>query len=193
MNKAMSFSFDQETLLIILNASLVCFGASFLLMKVFHSKVLIVCLFMAPFVIFPALQKTGDYQKLIDIYLLTLKYGFLGIILGMVFAEIDKAKRIFRQVSIFSLLARGGISLSGIYIILYFVQSLLQTFIASISSHSMVQTVLGYIGLGNILESPIQGFDIDGVKISVMIIGTCFLVTTFEQYRLAKRNRITEK
>lgn len=170
----------QGIFFLILNATIVWAGLAWALMYICRSKLLVLAILLAPFVIGSAFQGIAGMPQLLGFYGTSLLYGAFGIIFGVLYADYTRAKQYFQRVSKSSFVARGGIALSSMYLISYFGQKI-------IFDNPMVEFALGFIDGGDRAKDLAQQVDYDGAIASAVTIAGGFAVLAFNKYREDKR------
>ena len=115
----------ENFLFLFLNASIVWFVVSALLMKLCRLKSLVLVLIIAPFVIGSTFRDVAGMPQLIGFYGTSILYGSLGVVGGILYVEYAKAKAYFKRASKTVFVARGAIALSSIYLLSYFAQKII--------------------------------------------------------------------
>ena len=115
----------EHFLFLLLNASIVWFVVSALLMKFCRLKSLVLVLIITPFVVGSTFRDVAGMPQLIGFYGTSILYGCLGIIGGILYVEYVKAKAYFKRASKTAFVARGAIALSSIYLLSYFAQKII--------------------------------------------------------------------
>ncbi|MBL4745896.1 MAG: hypothetical protein JKY08_05975 [Flavobacteriaceae bacterium] len=165
---------------LILNATIVWAGLAWALMYMCRSKLLVLAILLAPFVIGSAFQNIAGIPQLLGFYGTSLLYGAFGIIFGVLYADYTRAKQYFQRVSKSSFVARGGIALSSMYLVSYFGQKI-------IFDNPMVEFLLGFIDGGSQAKDLAQQVDYDGAVTSAVTIAGGFAVLAFNKYREDKK------
>jgi len=172
----------NDLLFLIVNASIVCFIASFVLLKILRSKILILCLVFSPFVLIPFFE--GALKELIFGYVSVLQYGGLGIVLAVLLFELDKITRARRLRYFTSSIAKMMITIASFYVFIFTAKNM-------VSQNETVNTSLGYASAFGLLE---QGdlntveywgsfFNVTGTIICVLIILASLSLIVFNKYR----------
>ncbi|MFQ3247166.1 MAG: hypothetical protein ACI9SP_003821 [Arenicella sp.] len=172
----------NDLVFLIVNASIVCFIASFVLLKVLRSKVLILCLVFSPFVLIPFFD--GAMQELIFGYVFVLQYGGLGIVLAVLLFELDKITRARRLRYLTSSIAKMTITVSSFYVFVFIAKNM-------VGQNETVNTSLNYASAFGILEQKDLAtveylgsfFHVTGVVICVLIILSSLGLIVFNKYR----------
>ena len=161
---------------LLLNASIVWAVLGGLLMWLLRMKALVALILLAPFVIGSSFRHVAGMPELIGLYGTSLLYGAPGLVLGVLYADYQRAKAYFSRVSKSSFLARGGIALSSVYIIGFYGQKI-------IFENPMVQFLLGFSGEGRRVQELVSQLDSDGVIQAGACIALCFGVLAFNRMR----------
>lgn len=178
----------EHTLFLFLNATVVWFVVSALLMKFCRLKSLVLVLIIAPFVVGSTFRDIAGMPQLIGFYGTSMLYGSLGIVGGILYVEYAKAKVYFKRASKTSFLARGSIAISSVYLLSYFAQKI-------ILSNPIVEFALGWIDGGDQATQVLARFNYDGAFYAgagiVVGVGTLavskYLQIRSEQKRLEVR------
>ena len=161
---------------LLLNASVVWAVVAGLLTWALRSKLLVLVLMLAPYIIGSSFRSTPGMPELIGMYSTSLMYGSPGIIFGMLYADYQRVKRYLTRVSKSSFLARGGIALSSVYLLGYFGQRI-------IFENPAVQFFLGFIDGGRRAQELVSSVDYDGAVTSGVVIAASFAVLAFNGWR----------
>jgi hypothetical protein len=161
---------------LLLNASVVWAVVAGLLTWVLRSKLLVLVIMIAPYIIGSSFRSTPGMAELIGMYSTSLIYGAPGIIFGMLYADYQRVKSYFTRVSKSSFLARGGIALSSVYLLGYFGQRI-------IFGNPAVQFFLGFIDGGERAQELVSRVDYDGAVTSGVVIASSFGVLAFNGWR----------
>jgi hypothetical protein len=177
---------------LLLNASVVWAVIAGLLTWLMRSKIFVLVMMIAPYIIGSAFRETPGMQGLLGMYSTSLIYGAPGIIFGMLYADYQRVKQYFARTSKLAFFARGGIALSSVYLLGYFGQKIL-------FENPAVKFFLGFIDGGARAQELISQVDQDGaVTSAVVIVGSFGLlaVTRFIDHRAsvkqAEQNRQLE-
>ena len=170
---------DQGILFLILNASIVWCVVAGGLMWLLRIKALVLVILIAPYIIGSTFREIAGMPELIGFYGVSMLYGALGIVVGILYVEYARAKAYLKRVSKSSFLARGGIALSSLYLLSYFGQKI-------IFNNPMVEFVLGYIDGGARAKEIVSQVDYDGATTAGIAIAGSFAVLAFNNYRERK-------
>lgn len=170
---------QQSTIFLILNASIVWAVLAGGMMWFLRSKLLVLAILLAPYVIGSTFQHIAGMPQLIGFYGTSMLYGALGIVFGILYADYERAKRYFMRASKSSFVARGGIALSSLYLVSYFGQKI-------IFNNPMVEFALGYIDGGSRAKEIVSGVDYDGAMTAGICIAGSFGVLAFNKFREQK-------
>lgn len=170
---------QQSLFLLILNASIVWAVLAGGLMWLLRSKLLVLAILLAPYVVGSTFQHIAGMPQLIGFYGTSMLYGALGIVFGILYADYERAKRYFRRASKTSFLARGGIALSWMYLVSYFGQKI-------IFNNPMVEFALGYIDGGTRAKEIASQVDYDGAITAGACIAGSFGILAFNKFREQK-------
>lgn len=178
---------QQSTIFLILNASIVWAVVAGGLMWVCRSKLLVLAILLAPYVIGSTFQHIAGMPQLVGFYGTSMLYGAFGIVFGILYADYERAKRYFQRASKTSFLARGGIALSSLYLVSYFGQKI-------IFDNPMVEFALGYIDGGRRAKEIVSQVDYDGAITAGVCIAGSVAVLAFNKFREQKALKLeTEK
>ncbi|MGH1540682.1 MAG: hypothetical protein ACRBHB_09690 [Arenicella sp.] len=175
----------SELIFLIINASVVCFIASYCLLKIFRSKVLLVCLVVSPFILIPVI--TGSLQELLIAYLFILQYGCLGIAFGILLFEIDQIKRARKLRYLTSFVAKIVIIFPSLYLFLFIAKQFISHNRAI--EHSIeIASAFGFIEEEYLvlIDSIDSYFTFIGAVLSIIIILLCLTTLIFNKYRAFK-------
>ena len=151
-----------------------------------RSKLLVLAILLASYVIGSTFQNIAGMPQLIDFYGTSMLYGALGIVFGTLYADYQRTVRYFQRASKTSFLARGVIALSSMYLVSYFGQKI-------IFNNPMVEFALGYIDGGRRAKEIASGVDYDGaVTAGICILGS-FAVLEFNKFREQKALKVESK
>lgn len=157
----------QGILFLLLNASVVWAVLAGLLTWVMRSKLFVLVVMLAPYIIGSAFRDTPGMQGLLGMYSTSLIYGAPGIIFGMLYADYQRVKQYLARTSKLAFLARGGIALSSVYLLGYFGQKI-------IFENPAVQFFLGFIDGGDRAQELVSQVDRDGAMTSAVVIAASF-------------------
>lgn len=180
---------DFGFLFLLLNASVVWAVLAGLLTWVMRSKLFVLVVMIAPYIIGSAFRDTPGMQGLLGMYSTSLIYGAPGIIFGMLYADYQRVKQYLARTSKLAFLARGGIALSSVYLLGYFGQKIL-------FENPAVKFFLGFIDGGDRAQDLISQVDRDGALTSGVVIGASFAVlgvTRVMEHRTALKEAATRK
>lgn len=161
---------------LILNATVVWGVVAGGVMWITRSKLLVLALMLAPYVIGSAFRHVAGMPELIGFYLSSMLYGAVGIVVGVLYADYQRAKLYFQKSSKASFVARGGIALSSVYLIGYFGHKI-------IFENPMVEFALGYIDGGQRAKELVEQVDYDGAMTAGLCILGSFGVLAFNKHR----------
>lgn len=170
----------SDTFFLLFNASLLWGVIAGVLTWVFRSKMLVIVLLIAPFIIGGTFRDTPGMPELIGFYGTSLVYGAIGIVLGMVYADYQRMKSYLATVSKSSFLARIGIGLSSIYLLGFFGQKI-------IFDNPMVRFALDFIEGGSRAKELVRTLDYDGAVTAGGVIVASFAVLGINSYRHHRR------
>jgi hypothetical protein len=180
---------DFGFLFLILNASVVWAVFAGFLTWIMRSKLFVLVVMIAPYIIGSAFRDTPGMQSLLGMYSTSLIYGAPGIIFGMLYADYQRVKQYFSRTSKLAFLARGGIALSSVYLLGYFGQKIL-------FENPAVKFFLGFIDGGDRAQELISQVDQDGAMTSAVVIGGSFAllgVTKILDHRAALKEAESKK
>lgn len=167
---------DSGIFFLLLNASVVWAVLAGLFTWIFRSKLLVLVLMIAPYVIGSSFRNTPGMAEVIGMYSTSLIYGVPGVIFGMLYADYQRVKSYLAKVSKSSFLARGGIALSSVYLLGYFGQRI-------IFENPAVQFFLGFIDGGRRAQELVSQVDYEGAITSGVVIAASFAVLAFNGWR----------
>ncbi len=175
----------SDLVFLIINACVMCFIASYCILKVFRSKVLLICLVVSPFILIPILD--GSFKELLIGYLFVLQYGCLGIAFGILLFEIDQIKRARKLRFFTSFLAKIAMIIPSIYVFSYMAKVLIASSQTIESSLEMAST-FGLVDSSelNLIAYLSSYFHFTGAVIAILIILLCLSVLIFNKYRAFK-------
>lgn len=174
---------QQSIFFLILNASIVWAVLAGSLMWMLRSKLLVLAVLLAPYVIGSTFQHIAGMPQLIGFYGTSMLYGALGIVFGILYADYERAKSYFQRASKTSFLARGGIALSSMYLVSYFGQKI-------IFNNPMVEFALGYIDGGTRAKEIVSQVDYGGAMTAGICIAGSFGLLAFNKFREQKALRV---
>jgi hypothetical protein len=158
---------EPGVLFLLLNASVVWAVIAGLLTWLMRSKLFVLVLLIAPYIIGSAFRGTPGMQELLGMYSTSLIYGAPGIIFGMLYADYQRLKQYLARASKLAFLARGGIAFSSVYLLGYFGQKI-------IFENPAVQFFLGFIDGGERVQELVSRVDQDGAITSLVVIAGSF-------------------
>ena len=158
---------EPGLMFLLLNASVVWAVVAGGLTWVMRSKMFVLVIMIAPYVIGSAFRGTPGMQELLGMYSTSLIYGAPGIIFGMLYADYQRMKHFLARTSKLAFLARGGIALSSVYLLGYFGQQI-------IFGNPAVQFILGFIDGGTRAQELVSRVDQDGAITSAVVIAGSF-------------------
>ncbi len=167
---------DPGIIFLLLNASVVWAVLAGLLTWFLRSKLLVLVLMIAPYIIGSSFRGTPGMPELVGMYSTSLIYGAPGIIFGMLYADYQRVKSYFAKASKAAFIARGGIALSSVYLLGYFGQRI-------IFGNPAVQFFLGFIDGGNRAQELVSRVDSDGAISSALVIAASFGVLGFTRWK----------
>jgi len=175
----------SEIVFLIVNASVVCFIASYCLLKVFRSKVLLIGIVASPFLFIPLLH--GWHQAFFVGYLFVLQYGCLGIAFGIILFEIDQIKRARKLRYLTSFLAKIAIIFPCIYIFFYLAKVMVANS-QTVENSLEVASLFGLVDTQelNIVNYLASYFHTMGAMVAIVIILLCICVLILNKYRAFK-------
>jgi hypothetical protein len=165
-----------------LNASVVWFVVAALLMKLCRLKSLVLVLFIAPYVIGSTFRHVAGMPQLIGFYGLSMLYGSLGIIGGMLYMEYARIKQQFQKASKLAFLARGAIALSSLYLLSFFAQKILL-------SIPMMQLALDWMEGGDQARGLLSHADMNGAMMAGAGIATGLILLGVQRYMTSKASQ----
>jgi len=174
---------------LLLNASVVWAVVAGLLTWVMRSKLFVLVVMIAPYIIGSAFRETPGMQGLMGMYSTSLIYGAPGIIFGMLYADYQRVKQYLARTSKLAFLARGGIALSSVYLLGYFGQKIL-------FENPAVKFFLGFVDGGARAQELISQVDQSGAMTSAVVIAGSFGllgVTRFIEHRAALKEVESKK
>lgn len=170
---------QQSIFFLLLNASIVWAVVAGGLMWLLRSKLLVLAILLAPYVIGSSFQHIAGMPQLIGFYGTSMLYGALGLVFGILFADYHRTLRYFQRASKSAFVARGGIALSSMYLLSYFGQKI-------IFNNPMVEFALGYIDGGARAKEIASQVDYDGAVTAGICIAGSFGVLAFNKFREQK-------
>lgn len=154
---------EPGMLFLLLNASVVWAVIAGLLTWLFRSKLFVLVVLIAPYIIGSAFRDTPGMQELLGMYSTSLIYGAPGIIFGALYADYQRLKQVLARASKLAFLARGGIALSSVYLLGFFGQKI-------IFENPAVKFILGFIEGGQRAQELVSQVDEDGAITSAVVI-----------------------
>lgn len=158
---------DPGIIFLLLNASVVWAVIAGILTWLMRSKLFVLVLLIAPYIIGSAFRDMPGMQGLLGMYSTSLIYGAPGFIFGMLYADYQRVKQYFARSSKLAFVARGGIALSSVYLLGYFGQKIL-------FENPAVKFFLGFIDGGRRAQELISQVDQDGAITSAVVIAGSF-------------------
>lgn len=180
---------DPGMLFLLLNASVVWAVVAGILTWLMRSKLFVLVMLIAPYIIGSAFRDTPGMQNLLGMYSTSLIYGAPGIIFGMLYADYQRVKQYFARTSKLAFMARGGIALSSVYLLGYFGQKI-------IFENPAIQFFLGFIDGGKRAQELVSQVDHDGAITSAVVIAGSFAllgVTRVLEHRTALKEAESKK
>ena len=175
---------DSELLFLLLNASVVWGVVAGLATWGMRSKLFVLVLLIAPYIIGSAFSHTPGMQHLLEMYSTTIIYGSPGIIFGMLYADYQRVKQYLARASKLAFLARGGIALSSIYLLGYFGQQI-------IFENPAVSFFLGFIEGGERAKQLVSQVDQSGAMTAAVVIAGSFALLGLSRF-LEDTRRVKE-
>jgi hypothetical protein len=163
-------------LFLLMNASVVWAVIAGLLTWVMRSKLLVLVVLIAPYIIGSSFRHVAGMPELVGMYSTSLIYGAPGLIFGMLYADYHRVKLYFAKTSKLAFLARGGIALSSVYLLGYFGQQI-------IFENPAVQFFLGFVDGGRRAQELVSQVDTDGALTSGIVIAASFALLGFNRWR----------
>lgn len=158
---------EPGMLFLLLNASVVWAVIAGGLTWLMRSKLFVLVVLIAPYIIGSAFRDIPGMQGLLGMYSTSLIYGAPGIIFGMLYADYQRVKQYLARTSKLAFVARGGIALSSVYLLGYFGQKI-------IFENPAVQFFLGFIDGGDRAQELVSQVDRDGAVTSALVIAGSF-------------------
>ena len=175
---------EPGILFLLLNASVVWAVIAGLLTWLMRSKLFVLVVLIAPYIIGSAFRDMPGMQGLLGMYSTSLIYGAPGIIFGMLYADYQRVKQYLARTSKLAFVARGGIALSSVYLLGYFGQKI-------IFENPAVQFFLGFIDGGDRAQELVSQVDRDGAVTSALVIAGSFALLGVARV-LEHRNALKE-
>lgn len=180
---------EPGVLFLLLNASVVWAVIAGLLTWLLRSKLFVLVLLLAPYIIGSTFRDVAGMQGLLGMYSTSLIYGSPGFIFGMLYADYQRVKAYLARSSKLVFIARGGIALSSVYLLGYFGQQI-------IFGNPAVQFFLGFIDGGDRAQELVSQVDQGGAITSAVVIAGSFgllSVTRYLEHRNAMKEAETRK
>lgn len=180
---------EPGVLFLLLNASVVWAVIAGILTWLMRSKLFVLVLLLAPYIIGSAFRDMPGMQSLLGAYSTSLIYGAPGFIFGMLYADYQRVKAYLARSSKLAFIARGGIALSSVYLLGYFGQQI-------IFENPAVQFFLGFINGGDRAQELVSQVDQGGAITSVVVIAGSFGllgVTRYLEHRTALKEAEARK
>lgn len=165
-----------DFIFLMLNASVVWCVITAVLMYLLRMKSLVLALIISPYVIGSTFRNVAGVDTLLDGYATTLIYGFLGILIAMIYMEYQKAKAFFKKAYKTSYIARIGIVFSSLYLLSYFARKI-------IFDNPMVEFALGFINGGDTARELASKMDTDSVSLALGTIAVSFTILGINYFR----------
>lgn len=143
---------------------------------------------LVPFLVAPTVSSIAGMNELIGFYGTSLLYGSPGIVAGMIYADYQRAKTLFQRVSKVGFLARGGLTMSALYLLTYFGSNL-------IMKNQMVRFVLQFVEGGSQTTKILSFVDQEGAVIAGFSGSACIAVLVAQSiFRMimSRRSKNTE-
>ena len=166
----------QGVWFLVLNASVVWAVIGGGLMWFVRMKSLVALILIAPFIIAPAFAHLGGVEEALSFYSTSLLYGLPGLVIGVLYADYQRVKQYFARTSKLAFLARGGIALSSVYIVVYFGQRI-------IMDNPMVQFALGFVNGGDRVQELVDKLDSQVVVQAALCFAGSLGLLAFTRYR----------
>jgi len=175
---------DPGILFLLLNASVVWAVVAGLLTWALRSKLLVLVVLIAPYIIGSSFRHVAGMPELVDMYSTSLLYGSPGLIFGMLYADYQRVKLYFARTSKLAFMARGGIALSSVYLLGYFGQQI-------IFDNPGVRFILGFIDGGKRAQELVSQVDSSGALTAGATILASFGVLGFQRWREERKVAIS--
>ena len=175
---------DPGILFLLLNASVVWAVVAGLLTWALRSKLLVLVVLIAPYIIGSSFRHVAGMPELVDMYSTSLLYGSPGLIFGMLYADYQRVKLYFARTSKLAFMARGGIALSSVYLLGYFGQQI-------IFDNPGVRFILGFIDWGKRAQELVSQVDSSGALTAGATILASFGVLGFQRWREERKVAIS--
>jgi hypothetical protein len=175
---------EPGLLFLLLNASVVWAVIAGLLTWLLRSKLFVLVLLLAPYIMGSAFRDVAGMQGLLGMYSTSLIYGSPGFIFGMLYADYQRVKRYFARASKSSFIARGAIALSSVYLLGYFGQKI-------IFDNPAIQFFLGFIEGGRRAQELISQVGYDGAVTSGGVIAASFGLLAFNRWREQRAQQVS--
>jgi len=177
---------EPGMLFLLLNASVVWAVVAGLLTWVLRSKLLVLVVLIAPYIIGSSFRQVAGMPELVGMYSTSLIYGAPGLIFGMLYADYQRVKLYFARTSKLAFMARGGIALSSVYLLGYFGQQI-------IFENPGVRFILGFIDGGRRAQELVSQVDSSGAFTAGVTILASFGLLGFERWREERRVLIADR
>jgi hypothetical protein len=175
---------DPGMLFLLLNASVVWAVVAGLLTWALRSKLLVLVVLIAPYIIGSSFRHVAGMPELVGMYSTSLIYGAPGLIFGMLYADYQRVKLYFARTSKLAFMARGGIALSSVYLLGYFGQQI-------IFDNPGVRFILGFIDGGKRAQELVSQVDSSGALTAGATILASFGVLGFQRWREERKVAIS--
>ncbi len=177
---------SNSTAFLVLNASIIWLVLAYILMMIVRSKIIFACLLILPLVVVPSLESQEQISEWMGWYLFSMKYGFVGMILGVVFAQIGQTKRFITNVSkgsfVLQLGARFTIGVAGLYLLAYLLKQVFMQL-------PFVEVALDYVAPGVSMDQLFEGVGLTGALIGLGLVAFGFVGIIGSRYlALSKTN-----
>ena len=169
---------------LLLNASVVWAVVAGLLTWGLRSKLLVLIVMIAPYIIGSSFRHVAGMPELIGMYSTSLFYGAPGFIFGMLYADYQRVKMYFVRTSKLAFLARGSIALSSVYLLGFFGQQI-------IFGNPAVRFILGFIDGGRRAQELVSQVDANGAFTAGATILASFGLLGFQRWREERSVLIT--
>jgi len=177
---------EPGMLFLLLNASVVWAVVAGLLTWILRSKLLVLVVLIAPYIIGSSFCQVAGMPELVGMYSTSLIYGAPGLIFGMLYADYQRVKLYFARTSKLAFMARGGIALSSVYLLGYFGQQI-------IFENPGVRFILGFIDGGRRAQELVSQVDSSGAFTAGVTILASFGLLGFERWREERRVLIADR
>lgn len=177
---------DPGILFLLLNASVVWAVVAGLLTWFLRSKLLVLVVLIAPYIVGSSFRHVAGMPELVGMYSTSLIYGSPGLIFGMLYADYQRVKMYFARTSKLAFVARGGIALSSVYLLGYFGQQI-------IFDNPGVRFILGFIDGGQRAQELVSQVDSSGALTAGATILASFGVLGFQRWREERHIAISDR